>query len=114
MNQSQGTEMQTSGNETDFLTPDEQEVLDNFYYLTRSGIQYQVWHANELKGTFLDIDKAQHVAEHQWMLRGDYTEFRLVGFYYGYNLQIKSPDGRWMTSNTFILEVKASERSCCE
>lgn len=91
-------------------TPDEIKALLNFYKLARSKYQLQVWHAGELKGTFLRFDKALHYAEHIWEAQG-YKESRVT--YLSElcsNLEIKSPaDERWMTSNTFLRHVKVGE-----
>jgi hypothetical protein len=91
-------------------TPDEIEALTKFYSEARYKYQVQVWHAGELKGTFLDINKAIHCAGHIWTDQG-YKETR-VSYLSELcaNVEIKSlVDERWMTSNTFLRHVKVGE-----
>jgi hypothetical protein len=91
-------------------TPDELEALTNFYAQARYKYQVQVWHAGELRGTFLTVEKAQHAAEHIWKDQG-YPEVRWVTISgLCANLEVQSlTDERWMTSNTFIRDVKVGE-----
>jgi hypothetical protein len=94
----------------DFRTPDEKEILQKFRSHVLSEYQYQVWHNDTLEGTFWTRDEAEIHAKDLWSngIWGD-DEFRFREYWNTsnpyQNLEIKSPDGRWMTSNTFTVKV---------
>lgn len=94
-------------------TPDELERLEEFRLRAESGKQYQLWDGKELKGTYLTLDVAIDTGRHIWKHKG-YEETRAMDVSgYGYeihNIDVQSPvDKRWMSTNTFILEVTVNK-----
>jgi hypothetical protein len=95
--------------ETNGRTPSEQNMLESI----RIGeSQFQVWVHRELKGTFLSKEDAKEAAAHSWEHRVESPVIRFRKIYPAskyWLLEIQSPAGdRWMTSDTFILEVHVS------
>lgn len=91
--------------ELDDRTPSEQSMIDS----VRVGDhQYQVWVHRELKGTFLNKELAKETAAHVWEHKG-YPKIRFRKKWPAskyWLLEVQSPAGdRWMTSDTFIVEV---------
>ncbi len=102
--------------DVDFRTPDEQEILDKFDAGIVEGEQWQVWYGGKLKDTFWTREEAEYFAEHIWTNGIGGEEIRFKEYWGGsfaesvryFNLEVQSPDGRWMTSKMFIVRVKIS------
>lgn len=94
--------------ELDDRTPAETSMLDS---IVVTDSQYQVWVHRELKGTFLTKGDAQEAAAHSWEHKG-YPNVRFRKVYPAskyWLLEVESPAGdRWMTSDTFILEINVA------
>jgi hypothetical protein len=101
-------------------TAEEERVLREFQDKLTAGKQFQVWDRGQLHSTWLSWEDARDSAQSLWRSPYSYTDFdfswssksswddKLTKYStrsYA-NLLIKSPDGRYMTTSTFILEVK--------
>lgn len=92
-------------------TPQEQDML-NSIVVTDS--QYQVWVHREWRGNFLTKSDAQEAAAHVWEHRG-YSTIRFRRRYPAskyWLLEVQDAGGtRWMTSDTFIIEINVAAAS---
>lgn len=89
-------------------TPNEQEMLDS---IVVGPSQFQVWVHNELKTVRLGIEDAKEDAAHIWEHKGYHTvRFRRTSAVSKVLLlEVQSPAGdRWMTSDTYIVEVNVT------
>jgi hypothetical protein len=94
----------------DFRTPDDQIVISEFHAKLLGGRQWQVWKGNQLISTWLSSEDAKEKATHIWRHKS-YSEFR---FSEGWNgpgylvLEVQGPDGRFMTSDTFVVMMRGT------